>query len=209
MIAVIKGDIIGSRKIVDQNRWLSPLKSLLEKEWQYQSPQQWEIVWGDTFQIEISKPEQVLLKALELKTLIKKTGIIDVRLAIGIGEKTYNAEKISESNGTAFIYAGEIFATLEKENKNILIKTPWADFDDEINRYLYLTSTFMDKWSVYSAELIEIILKKPTITQKEIGEKLGIKQNSVSGRWTRANADELLEVEKVFREKIKQKLQCL
>lgn len=60
----------------------------------------------------------------------------------------------------------------------------------------------MNKWTVSSAELIEIILKDPNITQEEIGKRLGIKQNSVSGRWNRAYVNEVLDVDEMFRKKI-------
>lgn len=210
MVAVIKGDIIASRKLTDQEKWLSPLKNLLA-EWG-NTPKNWELVWGDFFQIEISDPEDVLKKVFEIKALIKKIepiddrkkiSTIDVRMAIGIGEKTYTGERISESNGPAFIHAGDKFDLLKKENVNIGLKSPWQNFDEEINLYLKLAGTFMDKWSVSSAELIEIVLKNPHTTQEEIGKILGIKQSGVSGRWNRANAEEILAVEKMFRKKIK------
>lgn len=213
MIAIIKGDIVASRKLTDQEKWLSPLKKRLET-WG-SSPGQWELVWGDFFQIEISNPEEVLKKALEIKALIKKIAplderkkisTIDVRMAIGIGEKTYSGSRISESNGPAFIYAGDRFEALKKENSKIGIKTHWPYFDEEINLYLKLASTFMDKWSVSSAQLIEIVLNNPDTKQEEIGKQLGIKQNSVSGRWSRANTEEILAIEKVFRKKIKELL---
>src|SRR5690606_41217183 len=105
-------------------------------------------------------------------------------------------------NGTAFIHSGEKFDLLKKENVTMGIKTPWQDFDEEINLYLRLAGIFMDRWSVSSAELIEIILNSPNLTQEEIGKKLGIKQSGVSGRWNRAYADELLDIEKVFKKKI-------
>lgn len=210
MIAVITGDIIASRKLVNQEKWLSPLKKLLSK-WG-DSPGDWKLDRGDFFQVEIENIEEVLVKALEIKVLIKKVeplderkkiSTIDVRLAIGIGEKTYSGESISESNGPAFIHSGEKFDQLKKENTTFGIKTPWPDFDAEINLYLKLAGTFMDKWSVSSAELVEIILNNPNITQEEIGKRLGIKQNSVSGRWNRANVNELLEVNQRFQDKIK------
>jgi predicted transcriptional regulator len=61
----------------------------------------------------------------------------------------------------------------------------------------------MNKWSVSSAELVEIILKNPNVTQDEIGKQLGIKQSGVSRRWNRANVNEILEVNKMFQKKIK------
>lgn len=201
MIAIIKGDIIASRTLNNQEQWLQPLKTLLTK-WG-RTPQEWELVWGDFFQLEISSPEEALMRALEIKAVIKKTGSIDVRMSIGIGEKTYVGTRISESNGPAFVNAGERFETLKKEKINLVIQSPWPDLDKEINLYLKLAGTIMDNWSASSAELMEIVLQKPEATQKEIGEMLGIKQNSVSGRWSRAKVSEIMEVEQMFRQKIK------
>lgn len=209
MIAVITGDIIASRKLVNQDKWLLPLKTLLDT-WG-KSPKDWKLDRGDFFQIEIYNIEEALKKALEIKALIKKVkpndeskkhSTIDVRLSIGIGEKTYPGESISESNGSAFINSGEKFDVLKKENVTIGIKTPWKDFDQEMNLYLKLACVIMDNWTVLSAELMQIVLNNQYSTQEEIGEKLGIKQNSVSDRRNRAKANEILEVEKIFRKKI-------
>ena len=96
MIAVVKGDIIASRKLVDQEKWLLPLKDLLSS-WG-ESPKNWELVWGDFFQIEFEHPEEALQKIFEIKALIKKIepldnrkliSTIDVRMAVGIGTKSY------------------------------------------------------------------------------------------------------------------------
>ena len=214
MIAVINGDIISSRKLVNQKIWLSPLKNLFAT-WGI-SPKNWKIHSGDFFQLEIANPQDVLIKALEIKALIKKVeplderkkiGAIDVRLAIGIGEKTYAGNGVSESNGPAFHYSGDKFESLKKENVTMSIKTPWPTFDEEMNLYLKLAGIFMDKWSVSSAELMQIVLNNPNLTQEEIGRLLGIKQNAVSGRWNRANVDEIMEVNKMFQKKIKTLLQ--
>lgn len=214
MIAVIKGDIIASRKLVNQAKWLLPLKSLLAT-WG-ENPKNWLIHSGDFFQIEIKNPGEALRKAFEIKALIKKVeplnenkkiSTIDVRMAIGVGEKNYAAESIAESNGSAFIYSSEKFELLKKENSTMGIKSPWKSFDDEMNLYLKLAGIFMDKWTVSSAELVQIIFNNPGITQEEIGKKLGIKQNSVSGRWNRANVNEVLELEAIYRNKIRSLLQ--
>jgi hypothetical protein len=210
MIAVITGDIIASRKLVNQDLWLSPLKGLLAS-WG-DSPKDWKVDRGDFFQVEIAHPEDALLRVFEIKALLKSlpplaerknSSAVDVRLAIGIGEKTYDADSISESNGPAFIRSGEKFDLLRKENENLGIISSWPALDEDMNLYLKLAGTFMDSWSRSSAELIQIILRTPHITQEEIGKQLGIKQNSVSGRWNRAHVKELLEVERLFRKKLK------
>lgn len=214
MIAIIKGDIIASRKIQNPERWMLPLKQLLET-WG-QSPKNWELVWGDFFQIEVANPEDALRKALIIKALIKsvepenagkKQSSIDVRMSIGIGEKTYSSERISESNGPAFVNAGEKFEKLNKEKVNLAIQTPWKEIDEDINLNLKLAGIFMDEWTVSSAQLVELFFKHPHATQTEIGEMLGIRQNSVSGRWTRSHIEEIQSVEISFNKKIKQALQ--
>ncbi len=86
------------------------------------------------------------------------------------------------------------------------IKSPWTDFDEEINLYLKLAGIFMDKWTLSSAELVHAVLQNSTYTQEEMGKLLGIKQSGVSGRWSRANIEEILEVEKRYRKRIKKLL---
>lgn len=122
MTAVITGDIIASRKLVNQEKWLLPLKNLLGS-WG-ERPKDWELDRGDFFQVEIANPEEALIKAFEIKALIKKVqplderqkiSAIDIRMAIGIGNKTYSGETIKESNGTAFIHSGEKFDMLKKK----------------------------------------------------------------------------------------------
>lgn len=210
MVAIITGDIIASRKLVNQEKWLFPLKNLLHS-WG-ENPRDWKLERGDFFQIKVAKIEDVLQKALQIKALIKKVeplderkkiSTIDVRLAIGIGDKTYSAESISESNGSAFIYSGEKFDLLKKENVTLGIKTPWIDFDQEINLYLKLIGILMDRWSVSSAELVEIVLNNPDMTQEDIGRQLGIQQSGVSRRWNRSNINEIVEVNMMFQKKIK------
>lgn len=213
MIAVIKGDIINSRLIINQDKWLIPLEDLLN-EWG-KSPEIWEVAWGDSFQLEVENPAESLYKALLIKALIKgislkknseKMSEIDIRISIGIGEKTYAGRRVSESNGPAYIYAGEKFSLLKKENTTLAIKSKWPEFDEEFNLYLKLAGVFMDKWTKSSAELVGIVLRNNTITQEEVGKLIGIKQSGVSGRWNRAKIDEILAIDNLFRRKIKQLL---
>jgi hypothetical protein len=210
MIAIVKGDIIGSRKVKQPEKWLKPLKELLGK-WGG-TPRQWELIWGDFFQLEIEDPLSALSKAIEIKALIKSIApkdasknisTIDVRMAIGIGDKQYTGSRISESNGPAFVFAGEKFEKLKKEKTTLAVQTPWNDFNEEINLYLRLAAIFMDKWSVSSGELIKVLLQHPDATQDKLGRILEIKQNSVSGRWRRSNAEEMLEVDRMFQRKLK------
>ncbi len=214
MIALITGDIINSRKMENPETWIKPLKILLNR-WG-KSPETWEIYRGDSFQLEITKPEEGLLAALQLKSLIKsiadpgttkRTPPLDVRLALGIGAKTYSASRISESNGEAFIRSGEKFELLKSEMSTLAVNSPWEEWNHEMNLLLKLASIQMDSWSVSSGELMREILTDPSRTQSQLGKELGIGQNSVSKRYKAAHAEEILEVEKMYRKKLARALQ--
>lgn len=210
MIAIITADIINSRKLVNQEIWITPLKKLLAT---YGStPEKWEIFRGDYFQIEIEDPKEALLLSLKIKALIKsifvtegqkKIAPIDVRMAIGLGTKEYTADRVSESNGTAFINSGEKFEKLKKEKTTLAIQSSFPDFDYEMNLYLKLAVIQIDAWTVNSAVLFTTIFEDPEKKQTEIGAILGIGQNSVSGRFKRAHVDEILELDKMYRFKLK------
>jgi hypothetical protein len=210
MIAIITADIINSRKMLNQEIWITPLKKLLTN---YGStPQKWEIYRGDYFQIEIDEPQEALLLALKIKALIKsinanegkKSTSIDVRMAIGLGTKEYTADRISESNGTAFINSGEKFEKLKKEKTTLAIQSSFPNFDYEMNLYLKLAVIQMDAWTANSAVLFTTLFEDPEKKQAEIGAILGIGQNSVSGRFKRAHVDEILELDKMYRHKLKE-----
>lgn len=210
MIAIITADIINSRKLVNQDIWINPLKKILTEHGN--TPKDWILFRGDYFQLEIKNPEQALQVALRIKALVKsietegnkkRIATIDVRIAIGLGEKTYESNSIAESNGSAYINSGEKFEKLKKEKTTIAIQSPFQKFDAEMNLYLKLAIIQMDAWTINSAELFSTIFENPNKNQTEIGEILGIEQNSVSGRFKRANVDEIIELEKMYRTKLK------
>ncbi|MFW5762292.1 MAG: sigma factor-like helix-turn-helix DNA-binding protein [Cyclobacteriaceae bacterium] len=202
MTSVITGDIIGSRKVDDPEAWMSPLKTLFKT--QGPEPAVWQFFRGDSFQLEVKNVEDVLMIALKIKAAVKCIKNLNIKIAIGIGSKNYDAPAITESNGEAFIYSGELFDRMKK--KNLAIKTPWIEFDKQMNLYFDLAMLTMDRWTQNSAEIVKLSLNLPNLTQRELGEKLGITQGRVSDRQKRAGFEEMLKMEKRFRELVKQNI---
>lgn len=199
MIAVITGDIIGSRK-ADSTGWLKTLKTKLGKFGT--APKEWDIYRGDEFQLELQQPEKALLCALELKACIKTFNNLDVRMAIGLGDKTYQGDRISESNGLAFSNSGNQFDLLKKQKVTLAICSPQKEFDIAINLMVKLALVTMDSWSPVSAELAEIIFANPHLLQEEIAQQLGIKQSAVSQRARRAELDLMVELVQYYQHRV-------
>lgn len=198
MVSIITGDIVQSRRS-KPSVWLRALKKELDKVGP--SPKKWEIFRGDSFQVEVSQPHDAFLTAMKIKALLKSKSI-EVRMAIGIGEKQHVAANITESNGPAFVFSGEKFELLKKEKQMLAMRTAWPAFDADMNLYFRLASIAMNKWTANSAEAVKVALEKPDLVQQALGKKLGIKQNAVSGRLKRAYFNELMEVDKIFRTKL-------
>lgn len=199
MIGIITGDIVNSRKLSSEI-WMDGFKKLLNTFGK--NPIEWEIYRGDEFQLEVKNPEEALIIALQIKSYFKSLKL-DVRMSIGFGDMTYKANKISESNGTAFSRSGEVFETLKKQKINLAIHSGDEAFDTEINLMLRLSLVFMDNWLVQSAEFVLTTIENPSLSQEEIGVKLGINQAAVSRRRKRAQFDLVMEMEHYFRNKIK------
>ncbi len=200
MISIITGDIIDSHQMKNPALWLDPLKALLGKKGS--SPKDWEIYRGDSFQLEVSAPE-ALRATLQIKAVIKQIKKLDVRLGIGIGEKSYNARNITESSGDAFVRSGRLLEWLKQQKINMAIQSFDTEFDEEINMMLKLALVIVDSWSTNSAEIAEILLTDPELPQKSIGRQLGIAQSSVSERIQRGSVYEILELEFYYRRRVK------
>ncbi|MCH6234281.1 SatD family protein [Cognataquiflexum rubidum] len=213
MLAIITGDIIDSRKVANQQDWLLPLESLLNS-WG-QKNDTWEIFRGDSFQVEVADPLDALHKSILIKATLKsikspdqkkRNAPIDVRMSIGIGEKEQDSDSIGTRMGSAYLNSGEAFELLRSKNQNLMVKSPWLDFDKEMNLMLKLALIVMDNWSGNSGEIMKIALEKPHLKQAEIGEILGIEQNSVSARFQRAYYSEMLELNDLYKEKLERLL---
>lgn len=198
--SVITGDIIKSRNQTNPNIWIDTLKKALlniSSDHDY-----WDVYRGDSFQIEIKDWLSSFEYAVYIKACIKTMKGLDVRLAIGIGEKTYQGKDVTESNGEAFIFSGETLETLKKEKQNLRIKTKNPELDEELNLYFKLALTFMDNWTTNSAEIVKLSLENPTALQSDLGKLIGINQNAVSMRQKRAHLEEIEELNIMFREKV-------
>jgi len=200
MTSVITGDIIGSRQQTSKH-WVEDLKKILSPFGE--TPSQWEVYRGDEFQIEIKNPEEALWSAILIKAHLRALKL-DARMSIGFGDKTHEAEKISESNGGAFIHSGELFETLKKQKVTLAMRTGDAVFDEKLNLMIQLALTFMDNWLAQQAEFVAAAIENPTLSQEELGQKLGINQAAVSRRQKRAQFDLVLQLDRYFRAQIKQ-----
>jgi len=200
LIGVITGDIVNSRKL-SPSIWLKKIKKVLKRN--KIVARKWEIFQGDMFQIVIA-PELALVTAIEIKSTIKEEKDIDVRIAIGLGTQNYEAKKVTESNGEAFVNSGISFENLKK-NK-LSIQTPWDEFNEEWNVIFQIASLTMDNWAPMTAIIFNAALTNPKLTQSELAKKLKRTQSTISEGLGRAGYDEIVQLLDLYEKHVRQKI---
>ncbi|WP_315055729.1 SatD family protein [Chryseobacterium indoltheticum] len=198
MIAVITGDIIKSQH-ADTEVWITKLKNLLDK-WG-SAPETWEIYRGDEFQFKCNI-DDVFWHFLAIKSLIKSQENLDVRIAIGIGEESFSSEKITESNGSAYVNSGRLLNDLKSDGDTVSIKTSNDHIDRDLNILLKWASKDFDNWTMATAEIIHEMIMNQDYTQEDLAKKFTISQSSISQRLKRANYELIVETNHYFKKKI-------
>jgi|SRR5690606_23537441 len=201
MVSVITGDIIKSTQFSNPEIWLIPLKAALNKTGI--DKKYWEVFQGDSFQIEIKDNENAFHIAIYIKACLKTVKGLDVRMAIGVGNKTFEGNNITESNGEAFQFSGDTLANLKKEKTNLKIVSRNSILNEELNLYFKLALVLMDNWTVISAETVKVALENDGALQTDIAQIFGISQDAVSKRLKRAYFNEIMELDAMYRRKIK------
>ncbi|NJW52474.1 transcriptional regulator [Salinimicrobium oceani] len=196
MIAVITGDIINSRT-EKPALWLPTLKKVLQH--YGKSPEKWEIFRGDSFQL-ITAPKNAFLTAIHIKAAIKQNKDLDVRMGIGVGEQDHKADKISESNGTAFVRSGSSFEALKKQNLGIQTGKPQVD--EPLNLMFSLALLTANTWSPTVAATILTFIEHPGKSQTEIGSILKRSQSSLSEALKRGGFEEIRNLDDFYRKQM-------
>ena len=147
---------------------------------------------GDSIQGELDNPKNALKVALLLKTAINRVNykkgsrdskIIDIRVAVGIGE-VIRRKGINESSGDAYIFSGRTLDGMKKSKRLITIKTFDDNMNGELEAELKLLEVIMARWTAATSEILYWTLLG--MEEKRVAEKLGIKQPAVSQAKKRA-----------------------
>ncbi len=195
MIAVITGDIINSREL--PLLWMATLKEALSA--LPKKNTKWEIFRGDSFQIALP-PTEAFLTALYVKACMRALKGADVRMSIGIGSVLDDrVAKVTEANGEAYINSGEGFDALKSSKINLTVKTPSAQFDEDMNLYFKLALIAMDSWSPIAAQVVKQTIENFNEKQDKIAKISGRSQSSISEALKRAHFSEMMELENKFR----------
>ena len=195
MRAVLTRDIINSRA---DNGWQSELVSILDT--YGKSPKDWEIYRGDSFQLAVDAG--IALKAaIHIKAVIKMRAELDVRIAIGLGDTTYDAAQITQANGSAFVHSGTAFDAIK--NNTLVLQSDYKNLDETLNVMLALATLTMDNWPPVTAAIVKARLEAPELNQTELSKQLAKAQSAISKALSRAGYDEIHKMLTYYEKQLK------
>ena len=201
--AVLTGDIVKSREISPRSRLIETLKEALET---VREPHhiEYDLYRGDSFQVVVPSAPAAALVAIIIRSKLishstKTSKTWDVRISIGIGGITYRGERITESDGPAFLLSGKGMDELSKKNRRLIITAPWEKADRSLSLVTRFVDDIISNWSRYSAEtaFYNLVYNE---SQSVLAERLGKSQSTINNRIATAK----LELVKAYIQHVKE-----
>lgn len=158
-----------------------------------------DIYRGDSFQAITNTPEYGLLFLLLLRAGLRRHSdeaeeSWDARVALGVGalEEYPTGGSLGELSGTPFVHSGRALDSLK--DGRITIVTGVEAIDAEFKAVSPLLDVIITGWISTQAEAIYYYLLQ-NLTQKDLGEKLGISQRAAGKRLESGNIYQVQQYE--------------
>ena len=199
---VITGDLVNSTNIAA--KWRRTVVDALHAcvaESQPLTPMKLEMYRGDSFQVVVDKPEDALAIAIALRAKLKaetpdRQELWDARLAVGVGEISFESDNIVTSDGEAFRLSGHSFDHIGK--KRLSISTPWSDFNTDIELVTRFADDVITSWTAKQARVVYQSMLFPKL-QKDQAEELGMTRQNFNYHWSSARGQLILDYVEYFK----------
>jgi hypothetical protein len=190
--AVLTGDIVRSRDIAPRAQLIETLKEALETARDAHDAE-YDVYRGDSFQMVIpSAPDAALVAVLIRSKLISHSlntsKTWDTRISVGVGGITFRGERITESDGPAFLLSGKGMDELNKTSNRLIVKAPWEQSDRALSLVTRFADDIISNWSHYSGETAFCSLLYNE-TQSAMAKRLGKSQSTINERIGTARLD--------------------
>lgn len=221
--AVITADIVHSRKLSNADRVyllgaLSKELNRLDKKFNAKS----ELYRGDSIQVvvfdvwnalrvallikffirSLSPAERVKIVTKDAKAVnkLKALWMLDVRMAIGIGEVSFINKKVITSDGEAFQISGMLLDKMKQGKQKLAIDSADSN-SEELKIESILLDVILDRTTALQSEVM--YHKLMNMTEVQIAEKLGINQSAVNQRSSSGYWNVVAEMVHYFESKYK------
>ena len=195
-VVVIRGDVIGSRKIDHKEQFwkkLDKIISILNKQFGNYFLYPFEIFSGDEITGICKNPKDAYIISSKLIELLHPD---DIRIVISEGEldKQRKTKKLTELDGEVFWKASQEIAKLKESGRFFSFALIDEIKNSIISNVADLLTELKHEWTKRESEIIRVYEKSPN--QLIAGKELGITQQSISAGIKRSKFEIIRETER-------------
>jgi hypothetical protein len=192
-VGVVTGDVVSSTSAKDPGLVQETLARVLDHVSEANRScivQDFAVYRGDGFQ-GVTTPESALRVVLTIRMNLlaefRNWGgkRLDVRMGVGVGRTDPLGENPGQGHGEAFLLSGKTLDALSAkstEKRRLVVRTPWEPFNRAMAPQCALFDALASGWTDRQSRAAELGLGG--LTQKRIGERMGIKQSTASAHLT-------------------------
>jgi len=203
LYAVITADLIMSERLTAEHRdkfihWIHEFSEDLERRKDsYRTLFPLTLFRGDSFQVVISTTGLAMELALRIHSELaslnhqKTSRYLQTRIAIGVGQITYNRERLEEADGEAFHLSGKLLDEMKDSRiERIRLATPDPEINAEFAIHCMSLDNLIGQWSAAQGKVVSLALENTT--QQKIGDTLQESQPAIHQK-LRASSFDLVE----------------
>lgn len=196
MIAIITGDVVDSTKLnlAERDIMINALQCIPNILLPFDNISM-EIFRGDSFQLQIHKPETAAIAAIAIRAWLRSQAVLsgnmplDARLAIGIGGIDYVSDSVSTSDGEAYRLSGRLLDKMQKSR--LEIATEWPSVNDDLRLPTAFVDDIISSWTQNQSKIMLLRLQTSK-SHLELAQDLEISRQMVD-KSLKASKEELIE----------------
>lgn len=147
---------------------------------------------GDAWQLALSEPARFLRAGVYVRARLRAlTPQADTRIAAGLGGVQRLEKQVSHSTGAAFTHSGR--ALDEMQSWRLLAASVEGETPGWLAPLLSLCGSVVSRWRPKQALVASLALSPEGLTQKAIGDRLGMTQQGVSNAVVSSELNTVLE----------------
>nr|WP_299380074.1 hypothetical protein [uncultured Halomonas sp.] len=185
-IGVLTGDVVGSQRIKDKdrfNRTLDTVLSLIEARFDARCDR----YRGDGFQVVVPDPGDsttaaILIRAALIQQSPSRQDMWDARIVIGVGSgEVPEVGHFGQADGQAFVLSGQGLDDLSDKTDRLAIVTLTPELDETLSLMTRFADDIISHWSRFSAEVVTLSLLHEE-SQQALAQRLGRAQPTINRR---------------------------
>lgn len=189
--AVLTCDIMGSREIQGLPKLIARTLTKLNKKYADELIASFDVTLGDEFQGVLKRAVQ----AYPLHQDLRRSLGIPFYAGLGVGTVDLAVDSLAaHMTGVAFVRSRDALSEAKRQKREFVARTGSLNLDMGVNALALAAQYIRSHQTQRQREIVELLLRKPTLTQREVAALMKISPAAVSKTLRTAGFEPLQEI---------------